>query len=76
MNGRVTMLKEWYEGLSRQNKMLVRVAIVFTAAFSFWWFYYSIVYENKDALKYSFYLIGSVMLAGFFIYLVVGRTKK
>ena len=70
------MLQKWFNDLTSQQRMLVRVVLCFLAALFFWGFYSNVVIEGSSIEGNLLYLIASVLLFSTFLYLELGRRKK
>lgn len=66
-------MRKWFNALGRRGRMLVRVALTFTAALSFWFFYYYAIFEGGSPAGNLPYLGLSVVSFVLFVYLEMGR---
>ncbi|MFQ5952603.1 MAG: hypothetical protein ACE5JK_04260 [Candidatus Omnitrophota bacterium] len=69
------MLQKWFNGLNRQQQMLVRVVLCFLSALLFWGFYSNVVIEGAELTDYLLFLVVSVLLFSTFLYLEFGRRR-
>lgn len=66
-------MRKWFNALGRRGRMLVRVALTFTAALSFWFFYYYAVFQAQGVGGNLPYLGISIAAFVLFVYLETGR---
>lgn len=66
-------VRKWFNALGRRGRMLARVTLTFTAALSFWFFYYNAVFQARGVGGNLPYLGLSIVAFGLFVYLEAGR---
>ncbi|MGB2630650.1 MAG: hypothetical protein WBD24_03520 [Candidatus Omnitrophota bacterium] len=70
------MLQKWFNELTSQQRMLVRVVLCFLAALFFWGFYANVAIDGSAIQDNLLYLAASVLFFSAFLYLELGRRKK